>query len=73
MKYTKDNIKVGTEFGAGGENHYIITVVEETTVDFYCKDTPTEIYSKYSLQIVIDALNDGTWKILNQQNDYSIY
>lgn len=71
MTYTRNNLYVGAIFGANGHPGYLITAIDDTNCQFYNVDAPIEKYLEYSIQIIVDCLNNGTWK-LKQQN-YDIY
>jgi len=71
MKYTKDSLFPGMIFGSHG-NNYLITQVLEDGCNFHgVGKSDKGKYENYSIQIILDELNNRRWLIYNIY--YEIY
>lgn len=73
MKYTNNDIKVGTIFGYR-TYRWEITAVKGDKCAFYRTDEEDVKRTDYSIRIIVNSLNDGSWQLYNIKiPEYEIY
>lgn len=73
MKYTNNDIQVGTIFGYS-TYRWEITAVKGDKCDFYRTDEGDEKHTDYYISTIVNSLNEGSWQLYTSKTpEYEIY